>query len=73
MVEYRGEKEGEGTRVKFCGEGNKPLDLEVGAKQNLKTLGHERVHGGENVKDGDDEELETDEEDVVEKYVALFE
>ena len=69
MVEYRGEKEGEGTRVKFCGEGNKPLDLEVGAKQDLKALGHE--HGnGENVKDGD-EELETDEEDVVDKYVAL--
>ena len=70
MVEYRGEREGEGTRVKFCGEGNKPLDLEVGAKQNLKALGHERVDGGENVKDGD-EELETDEEDVVEKYVEL--
>ena len=69
MVEYRGEKEGEGTKVKFCGEGNKPLDLEVGAMSSLKALGHE--HGnGENVKDGD-EEFETDEEDVVEKYVAL--
>ena len=69
MVEYRGEKEGEGTRVKFCGEGNKPLDLELGVQPGLKTLGHE--HGnGENVKDGD-EEFETDEEDVVEKYVEL--
>ena len=66
MVEYRGEREGEGTKVKFCGEGNKPLDLEVGAKSSLKTLDH----GGENVKDGD-EEFETDEEDVVEKYVEL--
>jgi hypothetical protein len=70
VVEYRGEKEGEGTRVKFCGE-DKPLDLEVGARPNLKTLGRGHVHGGENAKDGD-EELETDEEDrAVDKYVGF--
>ena len=70
VVEYRGEREGEGTRVKFCGE-DEPLNLEVSAKPGLKTLGHERVNAGENLRDGD-EEPEMDEEDgAVDKYVAL--
>lgn len=52
MVEYHREKEGEGTRVKFCDEGNEPLDLEVGPKpSSRKMLGH----GEENVMDGDEE------------------
>lgn len=59
VVEYRGEKEGEGTRVKFCGE-DEPLDLEVGAKPTLKTLAS--VNVGENLKDGE-EEPEMDEVD----------